>query len=132
MDDFEDRTADQMLDYLGSDGDPGWVFFRQFGEWECLYNLDDDRKFVPRLARNLEQRGLVETRRIAEGTQLRMTDPGRELVEERQREDEENNKLIDWSELQATLDALPSEEEWIAKIEQEIADEKAAVKNAEA
>lgn len=132
MDDFEDRTADQMLDYLGSDGDPGWVFFRQFGEWECLYNLDDDRKFVPRLARNLEQRGLVETRRIAEGTQLRMTDPGRELVEERQRQDEENNKLIDWSELQATLDALPSEEEWIAKIEQEIADEKAAVNNAEA
>lgn len=132
MSDFEDRTADQMLDYLGSDGDPGWVFFRQFGEWECLYNLDDDRKFVPRLARNLERRGLVETRRIAEGTQLRMTDPGRELVEERQREDEENNKLIDWSELQATLDALPSEEEWIAKIEQEIADEEAAAKNVEA
>ncbi|QDV62761.1 hypothetical protein [Crateriforma conspicua] len=33
MDDFTSRTADHMLDYLGSDGDPGWVFFRQFGEW---------------------------------------------------------------------------------------------------
>ncbi|TWT71506.1 hypothetical protein [Crateriforma conspicua] len=132
MDDFTSRTADHMLDYLGSDGDPGWVFFRQFGEWECLYNLENDRKFVSRLARNLEERGLIEVRRIAEGTQLRMTDAGRQQVEQRQREDEENDKLIDWSELQATLDALPSEEEWMAKIAQEIAEEQATAGDANA
>lgn len=132
MDDFTSRTSDHMLDYLGSDGDPGWVSFRQFGEWECLYNLHNDRKFVSRLARNLEERGLIEVRRIAEGTQLRMTDAGRQQVEQRQREDEENDKLIDWSELQATLDALPSEEEWMAKIAQEIAEEQAAAGDANA
>jgi len=42
MDDFTSRTADHMLDYMGSDGDPGWVFFRQFGEGECLYSLERD------------------------------------------------------------------------------------------
>jgi len=31
MNAFSFRTADHMRDYLGSDGDPGWVFFRQFG-----------------------------------------------------------------------------------------------------
>lgn len=132
MEDFTSRTADHMLDYLGSNGDPGWVFFRQFGEWECLYNLDNDRKFVSRLARNLEERGLIEVRRIAEGTQLQMTDAGRQQVEQRQREAEENDKLIDWSDLQATLDALPSEDEWMAKIAQEIAEEQAAAGDANA
>ena len=81
MDDFTSRTADHMLDYLGSDGDPGWVFFRQFGEWECLYNLDNDRKFVSRLARNLEERGLIEVRRIAEDER---SDIERQLAEEEQ------------------------------------------------
>lgn len=125
MDDFTSRTADHMLDYLGSNGDPGWVFFRQFGEWECFYNLENDRKLVSRLARNLEERGLIEVRRIAEGTQLRMIDAGRQQVEQRQREDEKNAKLINWAGLQEMLDALPSEGEWIAKIDQEIAEESA-------
>jgi hypothetical protein len=57
-----------------------------------------------------------------------MNDAGRKLVDERQREDEENNKLIDWSGLPEMVDALPSEEEWIAKIEKEIAEEEAAGK----
>jgi hypothetical protein len=126
MDDFTSRTADHLLDYMGSDGDPGWVYFRQFGEWECLYNPENDRKFVPRLVRNLEQRELIETRRASEGMQLRLNDAGRKLVDERQRETEETNKLVDWSALQTMLDAMPSEAEWIAKVEREIAEEEAA------
>ncbi|TWT92174.1 hypothetical protein Pla100_47100 [Neorhodopirellula pilleata] len=66
-----------MLEHLGSDGDPGWVYFRQFGEWELLFNLDNDRRLVPKLIGNLERRGLVETRRASAGMQVRMTDAGR-------------------------------------------------------
>lgn len=77
-----ERTADLMLEHLGSGDDPGWVYFRQFGEWELLFNLDDDRRFVPKLVRNLAQRGLVETRRVSAGMQCRMTDAGRHHCED--------------------------------------------------
>ncbi len=73
-----ERTADLMLEFLGSDGDPGWVFFRQFGEWELLFNLHDDRRLFGRLVRNLESRGLVESRRVSAGMQVRMTETGRQ------------------------------------------------------
>lgn len=72
-----ERTADLMLEHLGSGDDPGWVHFRQFGEWELLFNLRDDRRLVGRLVANLESRGLVETRRVSAGMQVRMTDAGR-------------------------------------------------------
>lgn len=71
-----------MLEHLGSDGDPGWVFFRQFGEWELLFNLDDDRKLVGRLVGNLESRGLVEIRRVSAGMQVRMSEAGRKHCED--------------------------------------------------
>lgn len=76
-----ERTADLMLEYMGSGGDPGWVYFRQFGEWEMLFNLDNDRRLVSKLVRNLAQRGLVETRRVSEGMQVCMTDAGRQHCE---------------------------------------------------
>ncbi len=53
-----DRTAQIMLEHLGTAGDPGWVFFRKFWEWETFFNLDDDRRFVLKLVGNLERRGL--------------------------------------------------------------------------
>jgi hypothetical protein len=72
-----DAMADQLLDYLASDGDGGGTYFADLGDWESLYNLRGERYFVDRLARNLAGRGLGETRRSALGTQLRLTPAAR-------------------------------------------------------
>jgi len=64
-----DATADQLLDYLASDGNGNaWTYF------------------VGRLARILAARGLAQTRRAAMGMQLRLTPAGIALASERERE----------------------------------------------
>ncbi len=58
------RTADELADYLASDGQGGnWVYFIDLAEWESLYNLRGEQNFVGKLARNLESRELAQTRR---------------------------------------------------------------------
>lgn len=82
-----DATADQLLDFLASDGAGGeWMYYADLGEWESLYNLLGDRHFIGRLARNLAGRGLAEIRRAALGMQLRLTPAGIDLAGERARE----------------------------------------------
>jgi hypothetical protein len=91
-----DTTADQLLDYLASDGTGGqWTYFGDLAEWEALYNLWGDRHFVGRLARNLAGRGLAEIRRAALGMQLRLTPAGIHLAN--RREQEAATPEIDWS-----------------------------------
>jgi hypothetical protein len=91
-----DTTADQLLDYLASDGTGGqWTYFADLVDWESLYNLRGERHFIGRLARNLAGRGLVEIRRAALGMQLRLTPAGIELAG--RREWEAATAEIDWS-----------------------------------
>ena len=93
-----DATADQLLDYLASDGAGGkWAYFADLNDWESLYNLQDERYFVGRLARRLADRGLAEVRRAALGMQVRLSQEGINLAGEREREAASVAAEIDWS-----------------------------------
>ena len=72
-----ESTADQLLDYLASDGRGAkWTRFAELADWETLYNLLGECGFVGRLARDLAGRGLADVRRAALGMQLRLTPAG--------------------------------------------------------
>ena len=72
-----DATADQLLDYLASDGAGGeWTYYADLAEWESLYNLLGERHFIGRLARDLAGRGMADIRRTALGMQLRFDASG--------------------------------------------------------
>jgi hypothetical protein len=91
-----DSTADQLLDYLVSDGATAeWIYFNELGDWESLYNLRGERSFVGKLAHNLAGRGLVEIRRASLGMQVRLTLAGISLANERQ--GMVISDTIDWS-----------------------------------
>lgn len=93
-----DATADQLLDYLASDGaGRKWTHFADLDDWESLYNPQDERYFVGRLARKLMGRGLAETRRAALGMQPRLTPAGVALAGERERQAADTADEIDWS-----------------------------------
>jgi hypothetical protein len=64
----DDGTADQLLDYLASDGHgAGWTCYADLAEWESLYNLHNERGMVGRLTRNLTGRGLADVRQVLLG-----------------------------------------------------------------
>lgn len=91
-----DATADQLLDYLASDGAGGErICFNELGDWESLYNLRGERSFVGKLARNLACRGLVKIRRATLGMQLRLIPAVISLADERQAT--VISDTIDWS-----------------------------------
>ena len=55
-----DAAADQLLDYLGSDGNGGeWTYFADLAEWESLYNLWGARHLIGRQARKPAGRELA-------------------------------------------------------------------------
>jgi len=69
-----DATADQLLDYLASDG--------AGGEW--TYYAD------------LAGRGLAEIRRAAQGMQLRLTTEGEQLAQHREQAARQAVADLDW------------------------------------
>jgi hypothetical protein len=72
-----ESTADQLLDYLASDGRGAeWTRYAELADWESLYNLLGERGFIGRLAQDLAGRGQAEARRAAAGMQLRLTPAG--------------------------------------------------------
>jgi hypothetical protein len=93
-----DGTANQLLDYLASDGDgERWTYFADLGEWGLFYNLLGEARFVSRLARNLADRRLAERRRTGRGMQLRLTPAGITLAGERARCADDAAGELDWS-----------------------------------
>lgn len=96
-DDRTESTAGHLLDYLASDGGESWVRFADLDDWQTLYNLRRESRFVGRMARNLADRGLAELRRSAEGMQLRLNDAGRTVAAEREAEAAIVLDRIDWS-----------------------------------
>jgi hypothetical protein len=47
-----ESTATQLLDYLASDGaGDKWTYYADHGDWELLYNLRGESRFVGALAR---------------------------------------------------------------------------------
>jgi hypothetical protein len=91
------RTANELLDYLASDGCGGeWVYFGDLADWESLYNFRGERNFVGKLARNLATRELAQTRRVAPGMQLRLTALGINLASERANESADALSNINW------------------------------------
>lgn len=98
------RTADELLDYLASDGKGGsWVRFIDLDEWESLYNLHGEKNFLGKLARNLAFRELANARRLSHGMQLRLTNLGVKLARERVQESVDELAAINWSTLFAAL-----------------------------
>jgi hypothetical protein len=82
-----ESTADQLLDYLASDGRGGeWTRYADLADWESLYNLLGESGFVGRLARDLAGRRLAEVRRAAAGMQLRLTPAGIARAGQRKRD----------------------------------------------
>ena len=101
-----DATADQLPDYLASDGAGGErSYFAALGEWQSLYNLCDERHFVSRLARNLVGRELGEIRRAALGMQLRLTPAGIDLAGQRERQSASAAAETDWAGIADALSA---------------------------
>jgi hypothetical protein len=99
-----DATADQLLDHLASDGKgSAWTYFADLRDWESLYNLHGESRFVGRLARNLAGRGLAESRRAALGIQLRLTPAGIALADERERAAAHASENIDWLDVLADV-----------------------------
>jgi hypothetical protein len=91
-----DTTADQLLDYLASDGTGNrWNYYADLSDWESVYNLRGERHFVGDLVRNLAGRELAEVRRASLGMQLRLTPAGIDLAG--RREQEAATAEIDWS-----------------------------------
>jgi hypothetical protein len=81
-----EATADQLLNYLASDGaGDKWTYYADLGDWESLYNLRGESRFIGALARILANRGFAEVRRGALGMQLRLTPAGTMLANERGR-----------------------------------------------
>ncbi len=80
-------TADHLVDFLASNGaGDQWTYFADLGEWEVLYNLQGERHFIGRMARNLAGRGLAEIRRAALGMQLRLTAVGGDFAKQRKQQ----------------------------------------------
>ena len=99
-----ERTANELLDYLTSDGQGGsWVRFIDRVEWESLYNLHSEKNFLGKLARNLACRELSSARRLSHGMQLRLTKLGVKLARERVQESADELAAINWSTLFAAL-----------------------------
>lgn len=97
-----DTTADQLLDYLASDGTGGeWTYFAHLSDWESLYNLRRERHFLGRLTRNLADRGLAEIRRAASGFQVRLTTAGEKLAQHREQAASQAVADLDWDTLLA-------------------------------
>jgi len=89
-----ESTADQLLDYLASDGcGAEWTPYAELADWETLYNLLGQRGFIGRLARDLAGRGLAEVQRAADGMQLRLTPAG--IAQARQRAESLRHVLPD-------------------------------------
>lgn len=79
-----ESTADQLLDYLASDGcEAEWTGYAELADWESLYNPRGERGFVGRLAQTLAGRGLADVRRASSGMQLRLTPAGETFAGER-------------------------------------------------
>ena len=92
------RTANELMDYLASDGQGGnWIYFADLQDLESLYNLRGVQNFVGKLARNLASWKLAQTRREARGIQLRLTSAGIDLASERELEAARALAAIDWA-----------------------------------
>ena len=73
----DDGTANQLLDYLASDGYGGeWTCYADLADWESLYNLLGEPNLIGRLARNLADRRPADVWRPSVGMQLQLPPMG--------------------------------------------------------
>jgi hypothetical protein len=94
--DILDRTANELLDYLASDGYGGeWFYLGDLADWGSLYNPTGQANFLSKCVRDLVGRGFAETRRLSAGRQMRLTAAGESFAMERSKAADEAWATVD-------------------------------------
>jgi len=98
------RTANELLDYLASDGcGCEWVYLGALADWGSLYNPTGQANFHSICVRDLVGRGFAETRRLSAGRQLRLTTAGESFAMERSKAADEAWATVDIGRITAII-----------------------------
>jgi len=98
------RTANELLDYLASDGcGSEWVYLGDLADWELFYKPNGQANFLSKCVRDLIGRRFAETRRLSAGRQVRLTAAGESFAMERSKAADEAWATVDIGRITAII-----------------------------